>query len=77
MGAYLQFLGEPERAGEARRADSASYSKLEENCTKSTVYGRKNENLCHLTVRTLDAKKCILDALKVSVFNLVDELLLQ
>ena len=28
------------------------YSKLAENCMKSTVYGRKNENLCHLTVLT-------------------------
>ena len=26
------------------------YSKLAENCMKSTVFGRKNENLCHLTV---------------------------
>ena len=26
------------------------YSKLTKNCTKSPVYGRKNENLCHLTV---------------------------
>ena len=26
------------------------YSKLADNCMKSTVFGRKNENLCHLTV---------------------------
>ena len=30
--------------------DFFNYSKSAENCTKSTVYGRKNENLCHLTV---------------------------
>ena len=42
--------------------------------SKQMCSSKKALTLCR-TIRTSDALKCILDALKVSVFNLIDELL--
>ena len=47
-------------------ADYFYYSKLEDNCMNSSVFSRKNENLCHVTVQncTCYQSKSIFDKKK-------------